>query len=198
METGGVMLDMSRRGVRWNEAQGHPVLVLGTVGRRGTVSIALSPADAQVLAANPPAAATGRLRSIGLVEDVLRAAGGRLQDVVLKLDGGMMLVADLRIETGEQCVVVSAQLADAILLATRAGAPLRISEMDIRWIRAVHGGPEPAPPAPAKESPLTRAMNAFIASLPLDDFTGPAGTPPANSSDSPSDQPSDRPSQASE
>ena len=181
------MLDVSLHGVRWNEAQGHPVLVLGTVGRRGTVSIALSPADAQLLAAHPPAAATGRLRSIGLVEDLLCATRGRLQDVVLRLDAGMVLVADLRIEVDQQCIVLSSQLADAILLATRTGAPLRISELDLRWIRAVHSGQETAPPGPTMESPLTRAMNSFIESLPLDDFTGP-----------PPPEPSDPPSQASE
>lgn len=184
------MLDVSLRGVRWNEAQGHPVLILSTVGRRGTVSIALSPADAQLLAAHPPATATGRLRTIGLVEDLLRATRGRLQDVVLRLDAGMVLGADLRIEAGEQCIVLASQLADAILLATRAGAPLRIAELDLRWIRAVHGGQDPAPPAPSFESPLTRAMNGFIESLPLDDFTGPPGLPPQ--------EPTDQPSQASE
>jgi bifunctional DNase/RNase len=187
MEADKEMLDVSLRGVHWNEEQGHPVLVLGTEGRRGTVSIALSPADAQLLAASSPAAATGRLRSIGLVEDLLRAMNGRLQDVVLTLDASMVLVADLWIETGGQCVVLSAQLTDAILLAARAGVPLRISELDLRWIRAVHSGQDPAPPAPSFESPLTRAMNSFIESLPLDDFTGP-----------PPPEPSDQPFQASE
>lgn len=173
MDVGDVMIDVSLRGVRWNEAQGHPVLVLGTGARRGTVSIALSPADAQLLAAQPPAAATGRLRSIGLVEQLLRAMQGSLQDVVLKLDAGMMLVADLRIETGEQCLVLPSPLADAILLATRSGAPLRISQRDVRWIRAVHGGLEPPSPLHAAASPLALAMNSFIESLPLDDFRGP-------------------------
>jgi bifunctional DNase/RNase len=137
----------------------------------GTLSNALSSSDAKLLALKPAGASVERHRLIGLIEALVRDLEARLAEVRFRLDPGMVLTADLQLESGLRSVTVSADVADAVVLALRAMAPMHISEPDLRWIRSLQ---EPSPVYQSEFEPGT-PISAFIESLSLDDLRGPGG-----------------------
>jgi bifunctional DNase/RNase len=168
------MVDLALHEMRWSRDQGHPVLVLSISGQaKGAMSVVLSAGDAQLLAAKPPGNAAERLRLVDLFEELLRAMDGRLIEVHFHLDPGMILVAELCIETAERGIKLPASFADALALAIRSSAPMSISELDLRWIQAVYGTSADQPASETGATTLPSEISAFIESLQLDDLSGP-------------------------
>jgi bifunctional DNase/RNase len=171
------MVRLSLHEVQWSREHGHPVLILRVDGETaGNLAIVLSPSDAQLLAPKPPASTVERMRLFGLLEAATAAFGARLTEVRFRLDPGMVLTADLQFASAGRTITVAANFADALVLATRTGAPMLIGEHDLRWIRAMQ---TPAKTVAESVEPvstqLARSIASFIESLEIDDLTGPPG-----------------------
>lgn len=170
------MVDLTVSDVRWNRELGHPVLVLSVAGQAaGAISIVLTPGDARMLSAGPEMGSAERARLILLFEEFARALDARLAEVRLRLGSGMVLTAELDFSAGSRTVTVSASFADAVVLAVRALAPMRMSEHDLRLIRLLREPARSARRGFQDRGELTASVIDFIESLRLDDLPGPRG-----------------------
>lgn len=169
-----VPIQLLMNDVRWSREQGHPVLVMDVSGEsNGELIIVLSPGDAQMLATKPVIAIQERMRLIALVESLAGLLRAPLTEVRFRIDSGLVLTADLKFGRGPGQVSLSANFADAVVLATRSKVPMFISEQELRQIRASQEIGSTDTGRRDSEIPLTSALNSFIESLQLDDLTGP-------------------------
>lgn len=126
------MAELTFHDVEWFAERGHPLLVLGVVDRPGEfLTVALSTGDAQALALTPSGDGKERLRLLGLVETVLGQLDARLQSVEFFVGPNRLLQAKLHITAGHQELVLPANFADAIALASRAAIPLVMADADL-------------------------------------------------------------------
>jgi len=170
------MVELSLHDVQWSREQGYPVLILHVEGEAsGTLTIALSPGDAQLLSSRPPTSGLERLRLFGLIETITNGFSAQLQEIRLRLEPSMVLAADLFFASETHEFIAPASFADAMVLAKRADAPLLIDEHELRVIRAAQSANAAGRRTVHSSDPnLSHSMVAFIESLQLDDLPGPA------------------------
>lgn len=86
---------------------------------------------------------------------LVQALGGRVlrADIVDFRD--QTFIGQLAVESldGKTLALVDARPSDAIALALRAGAPIRVAEFVLEQVRADSSGPDPMPDAPSEPPP---------------------------------------------
>jgi hypothetical protein len=175
------MTDLSLFAVQWCAQHGHPVLVLRAADGQFLV-VAMTSDDSAALAASPDPAQldTAPRRLYRLLEQSWRGLGARLVEARLHVGDDRCLHASLYLAGVAGEVVVPAHFTDAIALARRAGAPMRMADAELTGVAPAPLGVEE--PAPETTAP-PEVFRSLIASLDLDRLGAAPGGPAAHSPD---------------
>jgi hypothetical protein len=173
-DKGSIVAELTMQDVEWFAERGHPLLVLGDVGRPNqSISVAHSVGDARSLALTPTSEGFERVRLFALVETIINKMGGSLREAEFGVGPSRTLGATLHIDTVQGPLTLSANFADAVALACRAGIRMTISETQL----ALAFNDQPSNFVEPRNSANT--VQRFIETLDLGWIDG-SGFPPIN------------------
>jgi bifunctional DNase/RNase len=163
------MVDLTVHAMLWCAQHGHPVLTLRAGQEDRHFAVAIAAEDAQAMALWQHAdGRPHRIRLLELIETMLAGLGARLTEVRLRVGVDGVLRASVRLDRGERApggaLELSAHFADAIVLARRGPAPIRMADEDLARIPLAAFGPPPTDEAREALGPFRR----LIESLDLD------------------------------
>jgi bifunctional DNase/RNase len=158
------MIDVGVHEIGWCPCNGHPVLYLRVGDTGHGFGVAISPGDAQAMAARPVDEGAERARVYALLETTIVGLGARLAAVALGLGPDRVMRAWLTLERPGGPLTLPAALPDGIVLARRARVPLRMAEADLERLAGLArpgsnpgsargSAPDgaPTPPAPFRD-----------------------------------------------
>jgi bifunctional DNase/RNase len=121
------------------------VLLYDTVDGARRYAVTVSAEDARLFAPAGGSLDAAPARRYALVEAVLAAVGGRLTDITLQPGVDGVFVAELRLTGPAGTVTVPAHGIDGLLLAHRAGLPVRIATATLTGGHEATGPPAADP-----------------------------------------------------
>jgi bifunctional DNase/RNase len=167
------MVDLVVHEIFWCGRHGQPIVSLHLAGTDRFFAVAMAAEDASLLAPEPPATASGRVRLYEMMESAVTGLGGGITEVQLSVGDTAMLQAAVRIAGPDGELTLPAHFADGIALAHRQRVPLRMTDADVARVPP-STIPKPAPPAAQTHHRDLTPFRDLIESLDLDEF-GPSG-----------------------
>jgi bifunctional DNase/RNase len=133
------MIELTIHAVFWCAQHGHPVLALRTGEGDRHFAVAIAAEDAQAMALWQHAdGRPSRTRLFELIETMLAGLGARLTEVRLRVGADSVLRATVRLDGAQPpsggALELPARFADAIVLARRGLAPIRMAGEDLARI----------------------------------------------------------------
>lgn len=159
-------VDVDVVGVRVEEPQSEPVLLLRERGTESYIAIWIGPGEAEAIVLAMSEEQTSRPLTHELLLTALDSFGGKIQGVELTGIKEGIYFANLWLSNDKK---VAARPSDAIALAIRAGVPIRVADSLLAEVGVLI--PENTD-SPAKEESEVEAFREFLDHVSPDDFLG--------------------------
>jgi bifunctional DNase/RNase len=138
------MIDLRPCDITWHPVAGQPVVIYGDRGGTLRLPIGIGAEDARLLVAASEADSSPRQRLFRLLGETLGTLGGRLVEVTLTFRCAEVLEARLRLDGPRGPVALTAPAVDGLILARRAGLPVRVATADLARLHAWATRPDPS------------------------------------------------------
>jgi hypothetical protein len=155
------MIYLDLHDIVWCPAHGHPALVYREAGGDLGVTIGVAAEDAQLLAGVQGGGARQML--LRLLEEMIAALGATPVDVRLSVSDDRGVRAELLLAGPTGLTTLPIHAADGLIVARRAGVPVRMRPADLSRLRREA---DRSPTAP--ESDPLAAFRAAVEALDLD------------------------------